>query len=111
MVTDAERATERSDDSAHDRALSAAYEQALYYARDLSAAYHAERARTRELAQAWESTMMALVTLIDLRDTVTERHSQRVTEYTMRLARRCRISDEALDVIWRGALLHDIGKI
>src|SRR5262249_54317411 len=41
----------------------------------------------------------------------TERHSQRVTEYTESIARRLGIDAVDLDVIRRGALLHDIGKI
>lgn len=88
-----------------------AYDQALLYARDLSSAYHAERARTIELAQAWEATSLAMVTLIDVRDRSTERHSQRVTEYTERIARYLGIDGSDLDVVRRGALLHDVGKI
>jgi HD-GYP domain-containing protein (c-di-GMP phosphodiesterase class II) len=46
-----------------------------------------------------------------LRDRVTEQHTQRVTEMTVRLAREMGMSEEELVHVRRGALLHDIGKI
>jgi putative nucleotidyltransferase with HDIG domain len=39
-------------------------------------------------------------------------HSQRVADYTLRLAREVGVRDkDTLDAFWRGALLHDVGKI
>jgi putative two-component system response regulator len=38
-------------------------------------------------------------------------HSQRVTDLTLRLARVMRVADSQLIHLWRGALLHDIGKL
>ncbi len=91
--------------------LRAAYDQALYYARDLTRAFHAERESARLLRQAWEGTMDAMVSLIDMRDRSTQRHSQRVTAYTERIAVAMGVRGDELDVFRRGALLHDIGKI
>lgn len=91
--------------------VQSAYDQALLYARDLSSAYHAERARARELAQAWEATVLAMVALVDVRDSSTEQHSRRVAEYTRLIAAAMGKTGDELDVIRRGALLHDIGKI
>ncbi len=65
-----------------------------------------------ELNEAYNSTLEALVTALDARDTETEGHSIRVTEYTMELARLLNITDhEFLDALDKAALLHDIGKI
>ncbi len=65
-----------------------------------------------ELNEAYNSTLEALVTALDARDTETEGHSIRVTEYTMELARLMNITDhEFLDALNKAALLHDIGKI
>jgi HD-GYP domain-containing protein (c-di-GMP phosphodiesterase class II) len=48
---------------------------------------------------------------MDLRDNETELHMQRVTELTVRLAKRMGFKGEQLTDIYQGALLHDIGKI
>jgi putative nucleotidyltransferase with HDIG domain len=61
--------------------------------------------------QAEDATVEAWVRALDLRDRGTAGHSHRVTEMTLRLARKLDIGDEQLVHIWRGALLHDIGKI
>ncbi|MGE5541517.1 MAG: HD-GYP domain-containing protein, partial [Bacillota bacterium] len=64
-----------------------------------------------ELARAYEETLEGLVRALDLRDHETEGHSRRVTEMTMRVARRLGMCSRELVHLRRGALLHDIGKI
>ena len=64
-----------------------------------------------ELALAYDSTLEGWVRALDLRDKETEGHTQRVTDLTMKLAREYGIEQEHLVHIYRGALLHDIGKI
>jgi response regulator RpfG family c-di-GMP phosphodiesterase len=64
-----------------------------------------------ELALAYEQTIEGWSRALDLRDRETEGHTQRVTELTVRLARRMGIGGEELTHIRRGALLHDIGKM
>jgi putative nucleotidyltransferase with HDIG domain len=64
-----------------------------------------------ELALAYEQTIEGWSRALDLRDRETEGHTQRVTELTVRLARRMGILGEDLTHIRRGALLHDIGKM
>lgn len=64
-----------------------------------------------ELTRAYEETLESLVRALDLRDHETEGHSRRVTEMTMRIARRLGMSGLDLVHLRRGALLHDIGKI
>jgi putative nucleotidyltransferase with HDIG domain len=48
---------------------------------------------------------------LDLRDHETEGHSQRVTALTVELARQMGMTDDEVEHVRRGALLHDIGKI
>jgi len=64
-----------------------------------------------ELVVAYDATLEGWVHALDLRDKETEGHTQRVTEMTVRLARVFGISEEDMDHVRRGALLHDIGKI
>ncbi len=62
--------------------------------------------------QTSEETLLdALLSALNLRDTETEGHSERVTAYTMELADRFGLPESELYPIERGALLHDIGKI
>jgi putative nucleotidyltransferase with HDIG domain len=65
----------------------------------------------RSTADAYTSTLSALVAALDAREHETSDHSQRVVRYTMAVSRRMGIDGEDLDQIARGALLHDIGKI
>jgi putative nucleotidyltransferase with HDIG domain len=65
----------------------------------------------RRTADAYTSTLSALVAALDAREHETSDHSQRVVRYTMAIASRMGIASEHLDQIARGALLHDIGKI
>lgn len=64
-----------------------------------------------ELMLAYETTLEGWSLALDLRDHETEGHTQRVTELTVRLARRMGLSESELVHMRRGALLHDIGKM
>ena len=64
-----------------------------------------------ELALAYDATIEGWSRALDLRDRETEGHTQRVTDLTLKLARRMGLSDERRVLIRRGALLHDIGKM
>jgi len=85
--------------------------QLLAYARDLRTLYEQERARRRELEEAYMATLEALINALDVRDTETEGHSRRVAAYTVAIAKTMGLKGEELTNIERGALLHDIGKI
>jgi len=65
----------------------------------------------RRTADAYNSTLSALVAALDAREHETSDHSQRVVRYTLAIAERMGLQGEDLDQIGRGALLHDIGKI
>jgi len=74
--------------------------------------------RTRQLQVAmrrieltYDETLEALGAALDLRDTETAGHSERVSRYALALARAMGCTDEQLKQIRRGSYLHDIGKI
>ncbi|MBI1738958.1 MAG: response regulator [Acidobacteria bacterium] len=64
-----------------------------------------------ELEQSYDYTLEALGGALDLKDAETEGHCQRVTAYTICIARAMGVSGPALHHIARGAFLHDIGKM
>ena len=70
-----------------------------------------EQQAVLELAAAYEATLEGWARTLELRDLETEGHSRRVTDLTLRLARRMEMSEAECVHIRRGALLHDIGKM
>ena len=57
------------------------------------------------------STVKSLVTAIDAKDEYTRHHSTRVTEFTLKIAKKMGFSDKELGDLELAALLHDVGKI
>ncbi|MFB3922204.1 MAG: HD domain-containing phosphohydrolase [Terriglobia bacterium] len=85
------------------------------YRRDLE---HLVEQKTRQLRTAmrrieltYDETLEALGAALDLRDTETAGHSERVTRYALEIAQRMGCSPDQLKQIRRGSYLHDIGKI
>ena len=72
---------------------------------------HVEHDRQAELRQAYDHSLESWARALELRDKDTEGHSRRVAELTVELARDCGIRGKALEHVFRGALLHDIGKM
>lgn len=68
------------------------------------------RALTR-LEQAYGQTIAGWSRALELRDMETKGHSDRVTTWTMDLASALGISGAEREILRRGALLHDIGKM
>ncbi|HEX9021399.1 MAG TPA: HD domain-containing phosphohydrolase [Nitrospirota bacterium] len=64
-----------------------------------------------ELILAYDATLEGWARALDLRSKETERHTERVSEMTVRLARAMGVGESDVVHIRRGALLHDIGKI
>jgi HD-GYP domain-containing protein (c-di-GMP phosphodiesterase class II) len=64
-----------------------------------------------EITSAYDATIEGWSRALDMRDHETEGHTQRVTEMTLKLARRIEIPKKDLIHIRRGATLHDIGKM
>ncbi|GAB4371169.1 MAG: hypothetical protein Kow00128_18860 [Deltaproteobacteria bacterium] len=74
--------------------------------------FEQQRRNFREVEAANENTLIALASALDMREHDTGVHSLRVADYTVRLARQMGIRDPAqLETLWKGALLHDVGKI
>ncbi len=64
-----------------------------------------------ELQETYRQTLVALTSALDARDRETEGHSVRVTQMALLLAKIMGLPKKQLEVLERGALLHDIGKI
>ena len=73
--------------------------------------YEKARRAIHDLSQAYNATLEGWSHLLDIRDHITDEHTDRVTELTMKLAARFDFPPAEMEHIQRGALLHDIGKI
>jgi putative nucleotidyltransferase with HDIG domain len=79
------------------------------------ASYAASALETAQLYEDREAhfraTLEAFAKAIDARDPYTAGHSERVTKYVLALARARGISETELEIIRRGGMMHDIGKV
>ena len=67
---------------------------------------------SEELRDAYTGTLESLVTALDVRDQETRGHSVRVATHSLEIARMLGVySEEELATVYRGALMHDVGKI
>ena len=78
---------------------------------DNATVYDDLRNSNMELALAYDATIEGWAQVLELRDMETEGHSRRVVDLTIELAQKMGISDKKMTDIYRGALLHDIGKV
>jgi putative two-component system response regulator len=75
--------------------------------------------RTREIRSVQDATILALAYLAETRDVDTGSHVRRTQRYVKALAERLRghsrfmnvLSDSYIDLLFRSAALHDIGKV
>jgi putative nucleotidyltransferase with HDIG domain len=81
-------------------------------------AFASYAAMALETAQLYEdrerhfrATLEAFAKAIDARDPYTAGHSERVTRYALAMARTRGLADEDRELVRRGAMLHDIGKV
>ena len=65
----------------------------------------------QELEQSYDYTLEALGGALDAKDAETEGHCQRVTAFTITIAKSMNVDKAMLRHIARGAFLHDIGKM
>jgi putative nucleotidyltransferase with HDIG domain len=64
-----------------------------------------------QLEQSYDDTLEALGSALDLKDAETEGHCQRVTAFTISIAKELPVPNPYLPVLARAAFLHDIGKM
>ena len=64
-----------------------------------------------EQEQSYFNTVQALVSAVEASDAYTRGHSERVTRYSVSLARHMSVDAETLKHLEQAAILHDIGKI
>ncbi len=67
--------------------------------------------QANQLISLCADTLEAMISALDMRECETGRHSYRVTEYTLILAKNFGVPQPDLGNMAKGALLHDIGKI
>ncbi len=58
-----------------------------------------------------EQVIFSLAAAVEAKDSLTEKHTQRVGESARHLGSRLGMPDVALDALYRGGIIHDIGKI
>jgi putative nucleotidyltransferase with HDIG domain len=67
--------------------------------------------QTGEIRRLFLGSIEALVFALEAKDKYTAGHSRRVTEIALAIGRELRLSDEDLENLRWGSLLHDVGKI
>ncbi|MBI4825455.1 MAG: GAF domain-containing protein [Nitrospirae bacterium] len=78
---------------------------------DNSTLFHELQHSRDELIVAYDRTIEGWAKALDHRDKETEGHSRRVTDMTVKIAKEMGIINAELVHVYRGALLHDIGKL
>jgi putative two-component system response regulator len=58
-----------------------------------------------------ESLFLTLGRIVEARDSCTEGHCERLSDYATALGRHLNLDQADLDALYRGAYLHDVGKI
>jgi len=67
--------------------------------------------RTREIRDLFFNSITSLVYALEAKDSYTSRHSQKVTEISVAIARKMGLSEARIEKIRFGGLVHDVGKI
>ena len=67
--------------------------------------------RSEQIVELNESLLKTLSEIIDLRDPNVFGHSTQVSHYAARIAKIMKLDDRQVELIRKGALLHDIGKL
>ena len=61
--------------------------------------------------QLFNSTVQALVGALEMKDTYTQGHAKRVTEFSLSIGAKLNLPVDEMRDLYLGAVLHDIGKI
>jgi HD-GYP domain-containing protein (c-di-GMP phosphodiesterase class II) len=95
----------RDDDASRaGRRVHAAYQQAVRYAQDVRRLYV-------QLQRGVYQSLLGLANALEAKDPYTRGHSERVSEWSRRVALALGLEAPAAAIIAQAGLLHDIGKI
>lgn len=72
---------------------------------------HADRGSAEVLPPAVIDTVTSLAVAIDAKNHYTQGHSQKVAGFAALIAERCGLSEQEIEEIHLGGMLHDIGKV
>ena len=64
-----------------------------------------------DLKNAYRGTVEALRLAVDAKDSYTKNHSDRVALYSKLIGEQIKLPEDQLEILYDGALFHDIGKI
>ena len=83
---------------------------------ELLTAIRVKLKRTKDIAytqlqRAYKDSLTVLANAIEARDAYTRGHVERVSSYSVMIAREMGMDDDEVDAVELGAILHDIGKI
>jgi PAS domain S-box-containing protein len=78
---------------------------------DNASLFNALQRSNMELALAYDTTLEGWVHALEMREQVSDGHSQVLVDWTVRMARLAQKSESEIAAIRRGVLLHDIGKL
>ncbi|WP_456395549.1 HD domain-containing phosphohydrolase [Desulfurobacterium sp.] len=67
--------------------------------------------KIKEEKELLESTIKSMIRGIEIRDSYTRGHSERVASYSREIAKNMGLNKQQIEKIYMAALLHDIGKI
>jgi len=84
------------------------------YLRDISGQKHAEEEREQHAINIKKTLMQAILSvsrIVEIRDPYTAGHQRRVAHLAAAMAKALKLSEEQIDGVFLGALIHDIGKI
>ena len=65
----------------------------------------------RSKVENYKKTLVALIDMVERRDSYTGGHSQRVAEYSKKIAKKYGFDKDECNEIYQAGILHDIGKI
>lgn len=67
--------------------------------------------RNERLSELYLSTVHSLVAAIDAKDRYTRHHSSRVQQYALLIGEQMGLSEDLMEALRTGGLLHDVGKL
>lgn len=73
--------------------------------------YYTMKMHQQRQTDIYKGVISALVAAIEVKDTYTVGHANRVAEYSVKIAKHLKLTSERIDMIKTAAVLHDIGKI